>query len=591
MAILDHPVSTRKLTAILSADIAGYSALMGADEEGTVRRLHEIREAVLPLIERFAGRVIDLAGDGILAEFPSAVRAVEGAAAIQSRIAELNRGFDPPMLFRIGVNVGDVIHEGDRIYGDGINVAARLQALAEPGGICISNKVHEEVRDRVRLAFRDIGDQDLKNIERPVRAFSYFRGDSASTAHMGMNRSALPLPNKPSIAVLPFQNMSGDPEQEYFADGVVEDIITALSRMRWLFVIARNSSFTYKGLAIDLKQVGRELGVRYILEGSVRKASNRVRITAQLIDVLSGAHLWAERYDRDLTDIFAAQDEVTAAVAAIIEPTLAEAEQQRAFRKPPGSLDAWDAYQRGFWHLNKFEASQNEVAQAFFRHAIEIDPSFAPGHYGLAFSQSLDFFLYQTRPWSEVAGTALEEAQIAVVLDQKDFLGHIVLAFIRTLIGEWEASIVEARIGLELNPNSAWSLMSMGFTLGWAGYHTEAIDYLHRAMRASPHDPFTRFWVFWMGLFEYWKEDYAAAADTMQEVMHQSPQLLGFAARWRAAALGQLGRVNEAKASLEKAIAASPTLFEKYVLHRAPWTRPEDHTHMIEGLRKAGWES
>jgi adenylate cyclase len=590
MAVLNQPTSTRKLAAILSADIAGYSALMGADEERTVQKLREVREAVLPIIEQFGGRVIDLAGDGILAEFPSAVRAVESAAAVQTRMEALNAEADPAMVFRIGVNVGDVIHEGDRLYGDGINVAARLQAIAEPGGICISNKVYEEVRDRVKMAFTDMGDQELKNIARPVRTFSCFSGEPVSNSPMVMDRSPLPLPDKPSIAVLPFQNMSGDPEQEYFADGIVEEIITALSRMRWLFVIARNSSFTYKGRATNVKQVGRELGVRYVLEGSVRKGGSRVRITAQLIDAVSGAHLWADRYDRELTDVFAAQDEVTAAVAAVIEPTLAEVEQQRAFRKPPESLDAWDAYQRGLWHLNRYEANQNEAAQTFFRRSIEIDPSFAPGRYGLAFSQIFDFFLYGTRPWTEVAGTALEEAQIAVMLDHKDFLGHAVLAWMRMLTGEWEASIAEARITLELNPNSAWSLWCMGHALGWAGYHTEGIDYLRRAMRASPHDPLTPFWVFWMGLFEYWNADYAAAAGTMQNVMRQSPQLLGFAARYQAAALGQLGRTTEAKASLERAIAASPKLFQQYLRHRPPWMRPEDHTHMIEGLRKAGWD-
>src|SRR5947209_8743564 len=273
MALLDQAISTRKLAAILSADIAGYGAMMGADEEGTVRKLHQVHEAVLPVIERFGGRVIDLAGDGILAEFPSAVRAVESAAAVQSCMTDLNAKSDPPMLFRIGVNVGDVIHEGERLYGDGINVAARLQAIAKPGGICISNKVHEEVRDRVKLAFKDMGDQELKNISRPVRAFRVF----AETDRAPELRSKPNVPSdKPSIAVLPFQNMSGDPEQEYFTDGMVEEITTALSRFKWLFVIARNSSFTFKGKAVDIKEVGRKLGVRYVLEGSVRKASGKI---------------------------------------------------------------------------------------------------------------------------------------------------------------------------------------------------------------------------------------------------------------------------------------------------------------------------
>jgi adenylate cyclase len=584
MALVHEPVSTRKLAAILSADLAGYSALMSADEEGTVRKLREVRDAVLPIIERFGGRVIDLAGDGILAEFPSAVRAVESAAAVQSCMADLNAKSDPPMLFRIGVNVGDVIQEGERLYGDGINVAARLQAIGEPGGICISNKVHEEVRDRVKLGFKDLGEQDLKNISRPVRVFSW--GASSGT----ISAPTLALPDKPSIAVLPFQNMSGDPEQEYFADGIVEEIITALSRMRWLFVISRNSTFMYKGRAIDVKQVGRELGVRYVLEGSVRKGSARVRITAQLIDALSGAHLWADRYDRDLTDVFIAQDEVTAAVAAVIEPALAEAEQNRVLRKSGDNLNVWEVYQRGLWHFNKYQSEQNEIAQVLFRRAIDMDPHFAPAHHSLALSQIFDFWVYSTRPWTDIAGTALQEAQIAVMLDNKDFISHVVLSWAQMLTGEWETSIVEARTALELNSNSAWSLWGMGHALGWAGYYTEGIDYMRKAMRASPHDPLVSFWVYFSGVFEYLNKDYIAAARTLEDVMRRGPQLYGHAARWRAAALGQLNQTSEAKKSLDKAIAASPEKFQQYALHRPPWLKPQHYAHMVEGLRKAGWD-
>src|SRR5262249_23580033 len=283
-------------------------------------------------------------------------------------------------------------------------------SLAEPGGICVSGRVQEDTRGKVDIAFEDLGEQQLKNIAWAVRVYRV-RIDG-----LAKSPATLPLPSKPSIAVLPFQNMSGDPEQEYFPDGMVEDIITALSRIRWLFVIARNSSFTYKGKAANVKQVGQELGVHYVLEGSVRKGGGRVRITAQLIDAPTGTHLWADRYDRDLTDIFAVQDEITATVAGVIEPALAEAEQQPVLRKPPPSLGAWEAYQRGLWHLYKHRADENTTAQTFFRRAIEIDRNFAPGHYGLALAQQFEFWAYSTRSWDEVATAALGEAQIAVAL-------------------------------------------------------------------------------------------------------------------------------------------------------------------------------
>jgi TolB-like protein/class 3 adenylate cyclase len=376
MAAQDQPTSTRKLAAILSADIVGYSALMGMDEEGTVRKLRQVREAVLPLIERFGGRVIDLAGDGILAEFPSAVRAVESAAAVQARMTELNAQSEPAMLFRIGVNVGDVIHEGERLYGDGINVAARLQAIAEPGRICISNKVHEEVRDRVKLAFRDMGDQELKNIARPVRAFSAL-GEQPQAVTFSIQPNAVPLalPHKPSIAVLPFVNLSGDPDQEYFADGVVEDVTTGLSRFPSLFVIARNSSFTYKGRAVDAKHLGRELGVRYVLEGSIRKSANRVRIAAQLSETTNASQIWGERFEGSLPDIFLLQDELVERVVGSLVPQIEQAEIERAERQDHPKLTAYDFYLRALAKYYGHGREENEAAIHLLTKATEADPS------------------------------------------------------------------------------------------------------------------------------------------------------------------------------------------------------------------------
>jgi adenylate cyclase len=335
----------RRLAAILAADVAGYSRLMGADEEGTHARLKaHLRDLVDPKIKEHRGRTVKNTGDGFLAEFPSVVDAVRCAVEVQRGMAD--REPDLPdeqrISFRIGINLGDVIAEGEDIFGDGVNVAARLEALAEPGGICVSRVVRDQVRDKLDFAFDDLGEQQVKNIARPVRIYRVRDLGTAAKGASAMTSPVPPLPDKPSIAVLPFANMSGDPEQEYFVDGMVEEIITALSRIRWLFVIARNSSFTYKGQTVDVKQVGRELGVRYVLEGSVRKAGNRVRITWQLIDTVTGMHLWADRFDSSLEDVFELQEKVASGVAGVIEPALQAAETARSTGRPTDDLTAYD---------------------------------------------------------------------------------------------------------------------------------------------------------------------------------------------------------------------------------------------------------
>ena len=348
----------RRLTAILASDVSGYSRLMGVDEEGTLARLkaHQ-RELVDPKVSEYRGRLVKSTGDGLLIEFASAVDAMRCAVDIQAAMTERNAAVPPEkrIEFRIGINVGDIIVDSDDIIGDGVNVAARLEGLAEPGGICVSGRVLEDAHGKLEITFEDAGEQRLKNIDRPVRVYRV-RASSAQRAAL------VALPDKPSIAVLPFQNMSGDPEQEYFADGIVEDIITALSRYHSLFVIARNSSFTYKGRAVDVKQVGRELGVRYVLEGSVRKSADRVRVTGQLIDAATGAHLWADRFDGALKDIFDLQDDITLRVVGAIAPKLEQAEMSRALRKPTGSLDAYDHFLRGMWSFHK--AAKDDIAEA-----------------------------------------------------------------------------------------------------------------------------------------------------------------------------------------------------------------------------------
>jgi adenylate cyclase len=571
----------RRLTAILAADVAGYSRLMGADEEGTLAQLKAHRRALVdPKIAEHRGRVVKTTGDGMLVEFASVVDAVRCAIELQRGMAERNAEVpqEKRIEFRVGIHQGDIVVEDQDIFGDGVNVAARLESLAEPGGICVSGRVQEDARGKLDIAFEDAGDQQLKNIERPVRIYRVL-----SNAAAGSSRPALPLPGKPSIAVLPFQNMSGDPEQEYFADGMVEEIITALSRFRLLFVIARNSTFTYKGQAADVKQVSRELGVRYVLEGSVRKGGNRVRVTAQLIDAASSAHVWAERYDRDVSDVFAVQDEITASVAGVIEPTLADVEQQRVLRKPPERLDAWEAYQRGLWHFNKFGPEENQTAQTFFRRTIELDPNFAPGHYGLALALQWDIWHYSTRPFSEVQGAPLTEARIAVSLDDKDAMAHAVLAHMTMWGGEWEAAIAEARTAFALNPNSAFVLSMLGCVLGFGGHREEALNRLQQAMRASPHDPLLWLWTLWTGVIQFNSRKFDAAVERLRQVVrlrpgyNQSKVLI-------AASLAHLGRIDEARELLEGARAQ---IVDPRFSQRAPWLRPEDYALRVEGLRLA----
>jgi adenylate cyclase len=377
----------RRLAAILAADVAGYSRLMGEDEGGTLRQFKAIRaELIDPTISKHNGRLVKTTGDGLLVEFSSVVDALRFATELQAGMVERNAPIatDKRIEFRIGINVGDVVVEDGDIFGDGVNVAARLEGLAEPGGICVSALVQRDAAGKLDLAFEDLGEQTLKNIARPLQVYRVATQRGSETV---TEPAPLPLPDKPSVAVLPFTNMSTDLEQEFFADGIAEDVITALSRYPSLFVIARNSSFTYKGRAVDVKLVGHELGVRYVLEGSLRKSGSRIRVTAQLVEAETGKHVWAERYDRDLADIFVVQDEITEAVTIAVAPAVADAELHRAMRKPPGSLDAWAAYQRGLWHLSKFSADDYALGQRFFQEAVNLDPNFAGGYTGLAYAQ------------------------------------------------------------------------------------------------------------------------------------------------------------------------------------------------------------
>ena len=504
------------------------------------------------------------------------------------RCPERNTGVaaDRRIELRIGINLGDVIVEGDDLYGDGVNIAARIEALADAGGVFVSNTVHDHVRDRLPFVFDDLGEQQVKNITRPVRVYRV-RVDTAKNPSAPM-QPALPFPDKPSVAVLPFTNMSPEAEQEFFADGIAEDVITSLSRYPSLFVIARNSSFTYKGRSIDVKQIGRELGVRYVLEGSLRKSGNRIRITAQLVEAETGKHVWAERYDRDLADIFAVQDEISEAVTIAIAPAIADAEQQRAMRKPPESLAAWAAYQRGLWHLSKVTTEDNALAQKLFQQSIDLDPTFSGAYVGLVMAQA-QAANFLTRGRVETMRSTEALARRAVALDSANAEARSVLCDTLWCRGDYEGALAEGERALAMAPNLAVAHHMLGAALIFSGRPKEGVAALERSIRLDPRDPRSELRLNQMALGFYFSREYAAAVEVAKRAIRSYPDFPN-PYRWLTAALGQLGRTEEAKEALRTAMAVVPASFQRSVRERMPWMRPEDHAHMLEGLRKAGWE-
>jgi TolB-like protein/class 3 adenylate cyclase/Flp pilus assembly protein TadD len=571
---------SRRLAAILAADIAGYSALMGDDEARTVHDLKGHQAVVLPMVGEFEGRIIDTAGDGILAEFPSVVNAVKCAVAIQAKMAERNATTAPPqrLQFRIGINFGDVLYDEARIYGDGINVAARLENIAEPGGICISSKVYEEISGRLDLPYQDIGDQQLKNIARPVRVYRV-RLDTSPA------RPTLGLPGKPSIAVLPFTNMSGDTDQEYFADGISEDIITALSKLRWLFVIARNSSFTYKGQAIDLKRVSRELGVRYILEGSVRKVGNRVRITTQLIDATTGSHLWADRHDGDLADIFSLQDEITGRVVAAIEPRLLEAEGSRSQSRSPEDLNAWDMIIQAnflFWRLTKLDG---QAAIAILRQAVQRHPEYAPAHSTLAFA----LLFSRQIGWISMEPQVKEPAALATraaELDDSDPWAHLALGYVAYTRRRTEEAVEEFQRALDLNPNFAAAYGYLGCALAMDGQSDRAIENITQALRMSPHDPQNAMFNAHLAAAHYLAGRYTEAVGFSRKALQQRSGLTN-AHRIYIASLAQAGQLDDARTALSRLQELQPENSISWIERTIPYT-PVPMAKFLEGMRKAG---
>jgi TolB-like protein/class 3 adenylate cyclase len=498
----------RRLAAILAADVVGYSRMVRADEAGTIAALKALRSALIdPCLAEHRGRIVKLMGDGLLAEFPSVVDAVRYAVKTQAAITQHNAVLpeEKRISFRVGINLGDVIVDGDDIHGDGVNVAARLEGIADPGGIYISSAVHDQVKNRIEAVFEDLGEREVKNIDEPLHVWRWHNEASAAPRPATKTPEPLPLPDKPSIAVLPFKNMSGDVEQEYFADGMVEEIITALSRARWLFVIARNSSFIYKGRAVDVKQVGRELGVRYVLEGSVRKAGNRVRITGQLVDAMTGAHLWADRFDGELQDVFDLQDQVTASVVGAIAPRLEQAEIERAKRKPTESLDAYDYYLRGMSAFHQWTKRANDEARSLFYKAIELDPNFAVAYAMAARSYS--------QRWSigEVTDRAREKAETVGLARRVGELGWddaVALCSAGSSLvfvaGDFEIGGAYIERSLALNPNLGWAWLSGALVKAFLGETEVAIERANHAMRLSPNDPQVFVMRFLIGLSHFY---------------------------------------------------------------------------------------
>ena len=579
----------RRLAAILAADVAGYSRLMGADEEGTLERLKTLRsELVDPKIAEHRGRIVKTTGDGLLVEFASVVDAVRCAVEVQQAMPERDTGVgaDSRIELRIGINLGDVIVEGDDLYGDGVNIAARIETLADAGGVFVSNTVHDHVRDRLPFVFEDLGEQQVKNIARPVRVYRVRAvGAGAATASTPV-QPVLPLPDKPSIAVLPFANLSGDPEQEYFVDGMVEEVTTALSRVRWLFVIARNSTFTYKGRAVDVKQVGRELGVRYVLEGSVRKAGQRVRITGQLIDAVMGTHLWADRFDGSLEEVFELQDRVAISVAGVIEPALQAAEMRRSAARPTTDLTAYDLYLRALATI--FPVTRERIFEALglLEQALAIDR-----HYGPALSWAASCHLRLVYDgWAEhpeiSRRTATDLAQQALQAAQNDpgILANaaLVLAYLGEDIG---AMIELADRALSFNPSFARGWYLSGLLRLYAGNRDLAIDHVETSLRLSPRERMGQPLLV-IGMAYFFKHQFDEAASKLLLAIQDQP---GYPHSYRvlAACYAHMGRLDEARAVVARLRAITPLV----VPSDLPWRNPKDRELFLAGLRLAMGEA
>jgi adenylate cyclase len=579
----------RRLTAIFASDVVGYSRLMGADEEGTLARLNiHRREFLDPTIAEHRGRIVKRTGDGVLIEFVSAVDAARCAVAIQRGMSERNAPVPPEIRveLRIGVHLGDIIIDEGDIFGDGVNIAARLESIAQPGGICISDDAYRQVRGKLDVNFQDSGEQELKNIARPVRVYQ-LRPDAPASAGKAY-ASGLALPDKPSIAVLAFENMSGDTEQEFFADGIAEDIITALSKAHWLFVIARNSSFTYKGKSVDVRQLGRELGVRYVLEGSVRKAGNRVRITAQLIDATGGHHVWADRYDRALDDIFAVQDEITHSIIGAIAPGIVAAEIQRTHGKDTTELGQWERVMRAHWHVRRLTREDCLEAIRLIDEVLQHDPKNAMALADLAFNWHMGgLFGWTKEPFPETMERMGDAARRAVAADDQDATAHTSLAVHELFSNRHDDAIRRLHRAIALDPNSSFARGYLGVAYSFGGESDRSLAALEDAIRLSPRDFLMVVWHTCNAWSHLHSERFAEAVNCAKQAIECNPAFPDSHGTLAASA-AHLGNVAEARAGLDGFVRLLPglTLGDPRLIR--PFRRPADRERFLTGLRKAG---
>lgn len=580
---------TRRMAAILAADVAGYSRLMGLDEEDTLARLKaHRRELVDPKIAEHHGRIVKTTGDGMLVEFASVMEAVRCAVDFQRGMADRNAEVPPDrrIEFRVGINLGDVIIDGDDVYGDGVNIAARLEGLAEPNGVCMSRSVRDQVRDKLHLIFEDMGEQQVKNITRPVRVFRIAAPDTGQP--MASTKPALALPDKPSIAVLPFTNLNRDPEQEYFADGIVEEIITALSRVKAFFVIARNSTFTYKGRAVDVRQVGRELGVRYVLEGSVRKSGDRVRISGQLVEASSGQHLWADRFDGAFVDLFDLQDQIAASVIGAIGPTLQFAEIDRARNKPTADLNAYDLFLRALHRYYAMSREASDEALLLLKRAIAIDPDYTLAKALASFCYQLRLFnLWSERPDADrQEGTRLAREALAAHRDDPSALrlAGNALAYHAHDFSEALAAIDRS---LALNVNSSQALGSSGYVRCFVSDWNTAIDHFNRAVRLSPLDPEMGYFMSGLSLAHLIAGDHERALGYAHRAVQEMPRL-AVGHRCLIMGLVHLDRIEEARRAMRSMLDLHPG--QSIARWRAvvPYRDEAFVARFMDALRRAG---
>jgi adenylate cyclase len=589
---------TRKLAAILAADVVGYSRLAGTDEDRTLARLRALRSDLIdPTIAVHNGRVVKRTGDGSLVEFRSVVDAVRCAIEVQNGMVERNAGLPPErrIEFRVGIHLGDVVEESDGdLMGDGVNIAARLEGIAKPGAICLSEDAYRQVKARLDLAVSDLGPTQLKNIAEAIRTYSVEVGrpaqpkpaTQAEPTPQEKSSQRLALPDTPSIAVLPFQNMSGDPEQEYFADGMVEDIITGLSRIKWLFVIARNSSFVYKGKAVDVRQVGRELGVRYVLEGGVRKAGSRVRITAQLLEAETGAHLWADRYDGKLEDVFDLQDQITEQVVGVVEPSVRQSEIERSRRKRPENLDAYDLYLRALPHMRSVMPADARIAAGLLEDALKLDSDYATAHAFIAWCHEICFMRGGFDEADKTIGLRHAHTAIASGTDDATTLAVAALV-IASLSKDHKAALSAVERALSLNPSSATALYWGALIHASSGNSAAATAYANRALRLSPFDPVAFAAHEALGHVAFQEARYDDAASCYAKAVQANPR---FSLLYciQAAALALAGRLEEARPIVVRLLELNPGFRSNEVFDYAPLLNRSLADKLKEGARLLG---